>query len=283
MRERAVRFGAENHLVGVLALPDEAAPGAPTIVFANVGFGHRMGPHRLFVDVARALAARGIPSLRFNLSGLGDSAVRSAPEGGAERARADLLDALEHLHARRGADRFALVGMCSAVDPAHALAVEDRRVVAAAFLDGYAYPTVGYHLRRFLSAAGHPARTLRSLATKLGRAARAESVPEDGEPVGFWERVYPARERFRADVLAMRERGVRLYFGYARGWYHFNHRGQFAAMLGLRRLPPGITVDYHADTDHMLTPVAPRARAAGQLTDWLAGSPAQDPASADVA
>ena len=62
--------------------------------------------------------------------------------------------ALDYLEQKKGHKRFALIGLCSGVDSAHAVTVADPRVVGAAFIDGYTYRTLGYHLRfhlRYLS------------------------------------------------------------------------------------------------------------------------------------
>ena len=48
--------------------------GAPSIVLLNTGFEYHVGPHRLYVPLARDWAARGHLVLRFDLGGIGDSA-----------------------------------------------------------------------------------------------------------------------------------------------------------------------------------------------------------------
>ena len=78
MSERVVTFGGQGELVGVLSQPDVVRPSAPWVLLWNTGLHPRVGPCRLNVQLARRLAALGIPSLRFDLSGLGDSAARAA-------------------------------------------------------------------------------------------------------------------------------------------------------------------------------------------------------------
>ena len=50
-----------------------AASGAPCLLLINSGAIHRVGPGRLYVDLARALAADGFTVLRLDLEGIGDS------------------------------------------------------------------------------------------------------------------------------------------------------------------------------------------------------------------
>ena len=85
MSESTILFGSKGGLVGTLALPDEGNDGHADIgfLFLNAGVVHRVGPHRINVRIARQLAARGIPSIRFDLCGHGDS-VRVSGESGTQ-------------------------------------------------------------------------------------------------------------------------------------------------------------------------------------------------------
>jgi alpha-beta hydrolase superfamily lysophospholipase len=73
-RERLVRFGRGDRLFGVLTSPREQMKKAPSIVLFNTGFEYHVGPHRLYVPLARYWAARGHHVLRYDLGGIGDSA-----------------------------------------------------------------------------------------------------------------------------------------------------------------------------------------------------------------
>lgn len=70
IREEAVVFG-DGRWMGVLCLP-ESMPRSVTIVVVG-GPQYRVGSHRQFVQLARALAVRGHASLRFDCTGMGDS------------------------------------------------------------------------------------------------------------------------------------------------------------------------------------------------------------------
>src|SRR5690606_3214765 len=119
--ERAIALGVEANLIGILSEPEGALPASasptrtprPVVIFLNAGVLHRVGPHRLHVNLARRLAARGLSSLRLDLSGIGDS--RSVPGSLAFRdsAVADARAAMDQLGAELGAQRFILFGLCS--------------------------------------------------------------------------------------------------------------------------------------------------------------------------
>ena len=60
MKETAITFGKSKSLTGVLTDPPEAKreAGVPAVIFLNAGLIHHVGPNRLYVKLARALAAK---------------------------------------------------------------------------------------------------------------------------------------------------------------------------------------------------------------------------------
>ena len=113
--ESPQQFGADDHLFGILTRPAGATT-KPTAILLNAGSIHHVGPHRLYVHLARELAQRGHPVLRFDFEGIGDSVLRRP---GTENhpyeitAIADLEAAIAHLEEHEGAKRFVLIGLCS--------------------------------------------------------------------------------------------------------------------------------------------------------------------------
>jgi exosortase A-associated hydrolase 1 len=76
--QRALRFLCEgSHLVGVLDAPER--PLARGVLVVTGGPQYRVGSHRQFTLMGRMLAQRGIPVLRFDHRGSGDS--EGAPRG----------------------------------------------------------------------------------------------------------------------------------------------------------------------------------------------------------
>jgi len=63
--------GGPVQLIGILCLPQTPAPRGVLIVTG--GPQYRAGSHRQFVLLSRALAAHGVPVLRFDYRGMGDS------------------------------------------------------------------------------------------------------------------------------------------------------------------------------------------------------------------
>ncbi len=155
MKEEAVLFGATgSSLAGVLTDPgeDAGAAGLPAFVFLNAGVVHRVGPNRLYVRLARALAQRGFPSLRFDYSGIGDSGARTDDLPPAESVMLETREAMDLLERVRGVDRFVPIGICSGATLSFLAALEDERVVACVLINAQGHlhgrnPDVGTALR----------------------------------------------------------------------------------------------------------------------------------------
>ncbi len=129
-REEPLRFGAADALFGVLTRPLVERSDAPAVVMLNRGLNPHIGWRRVSVDHARALAAVGITSLRFDVAGLGES--RDEPGRPAKLIYSDLLladvRAAVDVLAQRGHARIALSGVCSGAFIALSAAAADARV-----------------------------------------------------------------------------------------------------------------------------------------------------------
>lgn len=119
--------GAE--LVGVLALPaDPAQVKAVGVVIVVGGPQTRVGSHRQFTIMARALAAAGHACLRFDYTGMGDS---PGPRPDFEKAGPDIGRACDALLAQApGCQRIALWGLCDGATAAIFHAQQDPRIAA---------------------------------------------------------------------------------------------------------------------------------------------------------
>jgi len=71
VRERTIHFGS-HQLFGIICEPVGEARG-PWIVFLNVLNGEHTGPSRLWVELSRRWAGRGLRCVRFDFEGIGDS------------------------------------------------------------------------------------------------------------------------------------------------------------------------------------------------------------------
>jgi len=132
MREQAVVFGESNSLIGIVTDPSESSRTLNTgVILLNPGVVHRVAPGRVYVKIARALAGAGFVVLRFDFSGIGDSAVRRDNLPFEKSAVAETQDAIEFLKGTREIERFILLGGCSGARVSFRTACSDRRVVCA--------------------------------------------------------------------------------------------------------------------------------------------------------
>ena len=164
VRELPLRFRsaaedgeAQARMVGILSLP--AAPGPRGVLIVTGGPQYRVGSHRQFVLLARALAAHGWPVLRFDLRGMGDS------EGSARDYRAagpDIAGALtQFFDAVPTLREVALWGLCDGATAAACHAPRDARVYALILLNPWVRSSAGlaratlrhYYLPRLLQGA----------------------------------------------------------------------------------------------------------------------------------
>ena len=102
-------------LFGVVAEPPHPVADGPVVVFLNAGLLHHVGPARLWVDLARRFAAAGLRTVRFDLSGLGDSPNRPGQRrhfSYPKEALGDIQAALVAMSPDRPLDAV-LIGLCA--------------------------------------------------------------------------------------------------------------------------------------------------------------------------
>ena len=151
MSEQAVLVGKRHSLVGIMTLAVTGAPNLnPTVVILNTGIVHRVGHHRMFVTLSRALAGAGFNVLRFDFAGIGDSEPRADSLSPLDSSLVDLGEVLDWLERVRGASRVVLVGLCSGADHAILHAHSDPRVAALVLIDPSIPATVRFYAHYIL-------------------------------------------------------------------------------------------------------------------------------------
>jgi pimeloyl-ACP methyl ester carboxylesterase len=117
IRERVVWIGDARNLFGIFSEPEgPSRDDTPLILLVNAGSVHHVGLNRLYVLVARQLAAQGFRTLRMDLGGLGDSFAANpmrANDPFAASAFGDIEATLEQLQEHLGVKRVVLMGLCS--------------------------------------------------------------------------------------------------------------------------------------------------------------------------
>lgn len=146
VRERAftVEYAA-GAMFGVLAEPMQT-PRADLCLICLPPWAERCsGPSRLWVEITRRQAARGLPALRMDLESIGDS------DGSRDRMRipnnwdpdriVQVRKVMDALQERGHGSRFLLIGLCSGAYWAQQTAVADPRVVGVLGLNTVPSPS----------------------------------------------------------------------------------------------------------------------------------------------
>jgi exosortase A-associated hydrolase 1 len=213
--ERALAFPCRGDwLYGVLSMPEQASRRGVLIVVG--GPQYRAGSHRQFTLLARFLAAQGIPVMRFDYRGMGDSegAMRNF-EAVTEDIRAAIDSFFEQVP---GLDELVLWGLCDGASACAMYAASDPRVCGLALLnpwvrteDGAAKATIKHYYGARLLERAFWAKVLggrfdvRAAASSFaGLAHKALGYGRyAGNDGALPQRLHAALGAFRGDVLIM--------------------------------------------------------------------------------
>jgi hypothetical protein len=275
MAEQTLILGAENHLVATLTRANPTGADSPRCVaiLSNSGVIPRIGPHRMNVRLARRFAEMGIPSIRFDMSGLGDSRRSSSSLPIERQWVADTRAVMDTAQSHFGCDRFFMVGFCSGAEVAHLVALEDRRLRAAVLWDWYSHPTLQSRLRTALyklRRAG-PRRAVRRLLARAWPAMRsarwAASEAQDSAAAISQD---PSRDEYTGRIQTLVDDGVELLFAYSGGEVEkFNHRGQFRSMFGRYAFFDKVAFNYLEVSDHLVTRREAQQSFTDMVVQWL--------------
>lgn len=263
-------FAVAHSLVGVLTEAEsDGNPMRPAVVFLNAGIVHRVGPNRLHVRIARELARRGFASLRFDVSGVGDSPPRT--DGLPLRAAAlgDIREALDFVAGRVGASTFILIGLCSGADLAFRAALADQRIVGAVLIDGLPYHTLRSRLHHYASRLWRRGGWRRVLAPDGPVWRRVRALRRPARPsAATGQRDVPPRHEAESSLRELTERGVRLLLLYTPD-RDYSYPRHFADTFP-RVCSDRVDVAFFSDSDHTFTLRANQDLLVRSIDRWMA-------------
>jgi uncharacterized protein len=212
MRESPLVFECEGEqLVGILHHGTRRLG----IVVIVGGPQYRVGSHRQFVLMARALAAHGYPVLRFDYRGMGDSdgTMRTFEEVGDDvRASVDAM-----MESVASLDGVVLWGLCDAASAALMYCAGDSRVKGVILANPWVRTVAGearaylrhYYLQRLLqksfwrkvfTGGFNPVRSVRDL---FGAAKQADVGSAATAGTNFIGRMLSGLQKFAGPVLLL--------------------------------------------------------------------------------
>jgi pimeloyl-ACP methyl ester carboxylesterase len=240
MKESSCRFGEHGQLAGIVTESD-AAPRA-ALVLVSAGLTPKFGPFRLYVELARRLAAEGYLTLRFDLGGIGDSGQGYSGRPLKERTELEIKAALDFLSARGAPKSVWVGGLCSGAEDSFRFAERDERVAGLVLMDPFGYKTAGWKRRDLAIRAVRRALWLSGLLPTY-RSAASEGGLIDYASMGRAEAGRILRTLIR--------RKVPMHFVYTGGMREtFNHKGQFKAMFEGIDFQGLAAVDYFPQLRH---------------------------------
>lgn len=275
-----------EQLVGVLTRPAVAPPiDKPGVVVVVGGPQYRVGAHRQFVELARALAADGHAVLRFDVRGMGDS---SGALHDFLQIDDDIAAAIDTLCREAGVRQVVLWGLCDGASAAllYCQKKADPRVAGLALANPWvrsqeslaATHVKHYYLRRVLdgsfwrklASGGVGRRAARDLAANLatalrGRMARRQRGPAPSGPASYQDRMAQAWRLFDGPVLLL----VSGDDYTAREF--IDTTGSAPAWRGAMARPRLQRVDL-PEADHTFSDRRYGAEVAGATSAWLAGA-----------
>ena len=214
--ETVLAFPCEGErLLGVVSAP-EGAPGTGDlgVVIVVGGPQVRAGSHRQFVQLARHLAAQGLPTLRFDVRGMGDS---GGEQHTFEHITPDIKAAIDTLQTHcPSVRRIVLWGLCDAAAAAllYCDDTHDPRIAGLCLLNPWVRSEATlartqvkhYYGQRLLQKAFwakllsgrlNVARSLTELLRKLGQASAKANA---GQHLSFQDRMARGLKEFGGPV-----------------------------------------------------------------------------------
>ncbi|MES2758015.1 MAG: hydrolase 1, exosortase A system-associated [Pseudomonadota bacterium] len=278
--EHAVTFNCgDASLFGIASLP--AASSRRGVLVVVGGPQYRVGSHRQFTLLARSLAEQGIPAMRFDYRGMGDSAGEPRTF---EDVQHDLRAAVDHFTAIvPGMTEVVIWGLCDAASAALFYGASDKRVCGLVLLNPWVRTTGGhakatlkhYYLdrllqpalwRKIVSGRFDYRGALRSFTGLLGAARSAAPAPAAGQAddtcAPLPDRMLAGMAKFRGKVLLIlsgRDLTAQEFSDLAKG------SSQWQRLLGASH----VTRRALDDADHTFSRRAWRDQVSGWTGEWV--------------
>lgn len=262
-----------ERMLGIVCAPATGPRQRVGVLIVVGGPQYRVGSHRQFVRLARALAVAGHVSLRLDHRGVGDSEGRMRSF---EEIDADLTAALDCLGAQPGVREIVVWGLCDAASAALMFCARDSRVGGLVLLNPWVRSDVTlattylkhYYGRRLLEPEFWKRVISRNLDLRaslrdfVGSARSAVLRRPAAQQQSFQHRMAAAWRSFRGPILLLlsgRDLTAREFLEYA---------AADGAWRGLLERP-NVSRRELADADHTFSGEYPDRWMRAQTVEWV--------------
>lgn len=265
---QAIVFGKYDHLVGVANIAQATTKKSTeqvAMILITAGMLHNVGPFRLYVDIANSLETQGISSLRFDISGIGESLGVGSSGKSIERAASEASEAMDYLSENHGIKKFVVFGLCSGADDSVQTALNDERVIGVITLDGLGYKTPKFARNQRLFLA-KKILLFNNWKSKISSIAGLKPPPVS-LAVGGDIREFPeTAEQASKEIQQLVDRGTQLHFIYTGGTDYYNYAKQLYDMLPYVNWKGTESTRYFPHMDHVILLCEDRQEMVAEIT-----------------
>ncbi len=258
--EKPLDVDPQSGLFGILTCP-QANLKNTGFIFLNSGLLHRVGPFRLYVDIARRIATSGFPSIRLDLAGKGDSDALPGVSL-ADANVANLSAACRKLSEETGVQKFVIGGLCSGADDALQAGLEIDDLAGLFMFDGFAPKTIRYYIKRY----GPKILSVQSWFKRLQTTTSGQEKP--GGEIGGLRNWGTRREMLdRYDRLI--NRGTRILAIFS-GWAgnDYVYPSQLITAIDNPQSAALVSELHYPDATHLFSLSMHRRQAIAGIADW---------------
>ena len=266
----------DDSMVAVLTRPKHVAGSSGVLVVVG-GPQYRVGSHRQFVVLSRRLAQSGIPCLRVDYRGMGDSTGDARDFTVVDDDIRAAVDAL--LDRERSLSDVVLWGLCDGATASAFYAAQDDRVRGLVLLNPWVHTEQAeakvylrhYYLsrltstafwRKFVAGELNPVSALRGAFSMIGRA-RSDGKPQGADTLAEF---LPLPERLYRSLSARPIRTLILLSGkdfVAREFENLISEKRWARLVATAR------VEHLPDADHTFSDPREALAADRLVIDWI--------------
>jgi hypothetical protein len=214
-----------------------------------------------------------VASLRFDLSGLGDSRPPSGSASYTEQAVIDLRAAMDFVERQYGRKRFVIFGICSGAVNAQRAALADTRVAGIFMLDGFWYTSRWTRLALLWSRLR--AHTPMSLLRRLLLPKRKAADPDASKKVEIFATDgsgNPPKPQFAEEMDRLTARGVDTCFLYSGSVDHLvSYQGQLRDAFPGAKFIRRSRIERHPDLDHTAMTQHSQKKIVALVRGWARG------------